>query len=138
MYGYIYITTNKINGIIYIGQHKSKKFTTSYKGSGTLIRRAIEKYGKENFEVHLIEWCETQKDADEKEKYWEKLYGLPNIDIGYNITRGGQDKFFTGMKHTSESRKMMSNKAKKRPHPPTTLGRIVIHKNKDNKYIEKY
>ena len=45
MYGYIYKTTNLINGKIYIGQHKSEEYDSSYYGSGKLIRRAIEKYG---------------------------------------------------------------------------------------------
>lgn len=35
MYGYIYKTTNLINGKIYIGQHKANKFLgQSYLGSG--------------------------------------------------------------------------------------------------------
>ena len=43
MFGYIYKTTNLINGKIYIGQHKSEVFDNSYYGSGKLIGRAITK-----------------------------------------------------------------------------------------------
>ena len=34
MYGYIYITTNLINGMKYIGKHKASMFDPAYKGSG--------------------------------------------------------------------------------------------------------
>lgn len=34
MYGYIYLTTNLINGKKYIGKHKSLTFDDSYFGSG--------------------------------------------------------------------------------------------------------
>lgn len=45
MYGYIYITTNLVNGKKYIGRHKSEVFDESYKGSGLLLSRSIDKYG---------------------------------------------------------------------------------------------
>lgn len=43
----IYITTNLINGKIYIGQsiHSNK----NYLGSGVKLKKAIDKYGTENF-----------------------------------------------------------------------------------------
>lgn len=43
MYGYIYKTTNLINGKIYIGQHKSEEYDSSYYGSGKKILRALKK-----------------------------------------------------------------------------------------------
>ena len=57
MIGYIYKTTNLINGKIYIGQHKSSSFDTNYYGSGKLLIKALKKYGKENFKIELIEGC---------------------------------------------------------------------------------
>ena len=68
MYGYIYETTNLINGKKYIGQHRGS-FDKEYKGSGTLLRRAIKKYGKENFEVKLLEECNNQIHLNEREIY---------------------------------------------------------------------
>jgi len=44
-FGYIYKTTNMINGKIYIGQHKSNNFDLNYIGSGINIKRAIKKFG---------------------------------------------------------------------------------------------
>lgn len=56
MYGYIYKTTNTINGKIYIGQKKSSEFLgVQYLGSGKILKSAINKYGVEAFIVEVIE-----------------------------------------------------------------------------------
>jgi len=48
----IYKTTNLINGKIYIGQ--SFKHNCKYLGSGIFLKRAIKKYGIENFRRNRI------------------------------------------------------------------------------------
>ena len=75
MYGYIYITTNLINGKKYIGQHKAKKrLSVVYKGSGILIKKALEKYGSENFTCELIEWCNSKEALNDREIFWIDYY----------------------------------------------------------------
>ena len=114
MYGYIYKTTNLVNGKIYIGKKKGE-FTTSYKGSGKYLKNALNKYGVENFSVEVIEYCETLHIQNEREKYWIKYYRDLDVDM-YNIASGGDggdlvtclpcedyDKF---VKHISELNKM--------------------------------
>ena len=98
MYGYIYITTNKINGKIYIGQHKAVQYDSWYLGSGTYLRNAIQKYGKENFENHIIQWCISQEELNDKEKYWIKKYNSLDKAVGYNITKGGTNGGIQGLK----------------------------------------
>ena len=44
--GYVYKITNLVNGKIYVGLKSGSKFVNSYWGSGSLIRKAIAKYGK--------------------------------------------------------------------------------------------
>lgn len=88
MYGYIYKTTNLINGKIYIGKRRGV-FTQSYKGSGKYLKNAINKYGVENFKVELLEYCDTLKIQNERERYWIKFYNSQNCKIGYNIASGG-------------------------------------------------
>lgn len=90
MYGYIYKTTNLVNGKIYVGQHKGK-YTPEYLGSGILINRAIEKYGVENFKNEVLEWCTDKDNLCEQEKYWIKtLKPFPNNGKGYNLSAGGE------------------------------------------------
>lgn len=90
-YGYIYKTTNLINSKVYIGQKRSCEFLNEqYLGSGTLLRKALKKYGKENFKVELVEWCASKEDLDQRECYWIEFFNATNLDIGYNIATGGQ------------------------------------------------
>ena len=92
-YGFIYITTNKINGKKYIGQKKYCGNYETYLGSGIALKNAIAKYGRENFTREIIEECETKDELDEREKYWIKYYDATNSDNFYNITNGGDGGF---------------------------------------------
>ena len=90
MYGFIYITTNHVNGKKYIGQKSySQSNWKSYLGSGIYLNRAINKYGKENFSKEIIENCETKEMLDEREKYWIDYYDAVESDDFYNIASGG-------------------------------------------------
>lgn len=90
MFGYIYLTTNLVNKKVYIGQHRADKFEPeSYIGSGTLLWRAIKKYGRENFSCDMLCECLDQDDMDEKERYFIALYNSTDKQVGYNMTDGG-------------------------------------------------
>lgn len=90
MFGYIYKTTNLVNNKIYIGQKRSSVFVESYLGSGKTLKKAIKKYGEDNFSVQLIEWCESKSCLDTQESYWIEQYSSTDKNIGYNIASGGQ------------------------------------------------
>lgn len=89
MFGYIYITTNLINGKRYIGKKESSVFVPEYLGSGKLIKRAIKKYGKENFIVKVLQWCETADKLNQAERYHIKLNNAQQDPMYYNISEGG-------------------------------------------------
>lgn len=87
MYGYIYKTTNTLNSKIYIGKRKGN-FDKNYLGSGRYLLDAVNKYGKLNFNVEIIEWCEDLNDQNQKEIYWIQYYRDLNVPM-YNIANGG-------------------------------------------------
>lgn len=84
----IYKTTNIVNGKIYIGRQLHTNPT--YIGSGTILHRAIKKYGINNFKKEIIEHCSSLSDLNEKEKFWIEKLNSTNKNIGYNIMIGGQ------------------------------------------------
>jgi group I intron endonuclease len=83
-YGYIYITTNKINGNRYIGQHKSVDWDSNYIGSGKLLKRAINKYGIENFACFPLAWAWNENELNDLE-----IDYIAHYKPEYNITNGG-------------------------------------------------
>lgn len=85
---YIYMTTNLINGKKYIGKHKGE-LNDSYLGSGTLLLRAIKKYGKENFKKEILYISKDEKENSIKEKEFIKKYNAVNREDFYNIHEGG-------------------------------------------------
>lgn len=90
MIGYVYCIINNITQETYIGRHnyKSKEKWLDYMGSGTLIKKAIEKYGKDNFSKILIEECENIETLMEREESWINHYK----SIGkaeYNVALSG-------------------------------------------------
>lgn len=89
-YYYLYKTTNLINGNYYVGVHSSDNPETDpYYGSGTLITRAVAKYGRENFKVEILQYFDTWEDALEGERITvnEQLLKDPK---SYNLTLGGR------------------------------------------------
>lgn len=118
-FGYVYKTTNKINGKIYIGLKQRSTFDTSYLGSGDLIQRSIKKYGKDSFYVEVLDWAPDKKSLDLLEQYYITLYRATDRSIGYNIATGGQ-----GGNLGAEVNHRISEKLK--GHPSTLAGKCPI------------
>jgi len=117
MYGYIYKTTNLKNGKYYIGQSRGT-FKPWYLGSGFLLKKAIEKYGRENFSVEVICYAETKRALNELEKKYITKNNALNSKNYYNLHEGGRGgNTFEGKKHKKESRQKMSKSKKGKPSP---------------------
>jgi group I intron endonuclease len=129
-YGVIYKITNLVNGKIYIGQTKQKperrwsrhKHNSKNNINGSLIAKAIRKYGEENFTFETIDHAECTESLNKlEEKYINELNCLtPN---GYNI-----EAYNIGDKIISEDTK-------------TKLAKINTNKKKNNsssKYMGVY
>lgn len=126
--GCIYKITNNINKKIYIGYtttsinkriNKHKNDDIKY---GTLLGRAISKYGWDNFSYEVIIEENDRDKLLQLEQYYIKLYDccvLDGQDKGYNMTRGGEVLYgennpFYKHHHTEETRKLFSEIASKR------------------------
>ena len=127
---YIYKTTNNINNKQYVGyKTKSVKSTLNYYGSGKYLKRAINKYSKENFTKTILyrdiksftKLCHLEREC---------IRLFDTFNNGYNLTKGGEGTL--GRKHTLEYKKYMSllNTGKK-------LSKKTIEKNRQNK-LEYY
>lgn len=84
-FGYIYKTTNNINGKVYIGQSAKSLFNPAYFGSGKLLKQAIKKYGIENFSVEVLTWCSSRDELNTEEIRYISQY----LENSYNLAKGG-------------------------------------------------
>lgn len=86
-YGYVYETTNKINGKKYIGQHKGC-FDLRYLGSGEGLKRAIKKYGPHSFETKVLAWAYSADQLNQLEiQYLNDVDAIRNPNY-YNHCNG--------------------------------------------------
>lgn len=109
-YGFIYITTNKVNGKKYIGQknydiHGKWK---NYLGSGKALLKAIRLYGKDNFEREKIAIAYSPDELNELENHYIKKHNAVNDKSYYNIVEGGGT--VAGLKHSEHTKKILSAK----------------------------
>ena len=88
-YGFIYITINLINKKMYIGQKNFKRWKI-YIGSGSCLKNAIKKHGKENFSRKIIAISRSQDELNELEAYYINLYNAVNSPDYYNVADGGK------------------------------------------------
>ena len=101
--GYIYKTTNKVNGHIYIGKCQSKKIKPNYLGSGKRLKREVKKYGRGSFEQEILCWAVSNDDLCLLEEFYiDKYFDLKNCinikkeSIG-GITTKGTHKYTDGV-----------------------------------------
>lgn len=99
----IYKVTNLINNKIYVGyttktiewrwaEHCRVAFNKNSQDYNELFKKAIRKYGKENFKIEEIERCSSIEELKQREIFWiDKLnsYAFKEGNWGYNSTLGG-------------------------------------------------
>jgi group I intron endonuclease len=108
--GIVYKTINLINGIIYIG--KDSKNDSKYLGSGKHFLRALNKYGKENFNKIIIDIDGNKQELKEKEIFWIRFYDSTNPEIGYNLAWGGEGGSYGPMSEEQKRKLSIANKGK--------------------------
>lgn len=111
----VYKITNLINNKIYIGKSKYNK--CDYYGSGVLIKKAINKYGINNFKKEIVEDCNNNDELNKKERFWINKFNsiVPN---GYNIAFGGEGgDNFTNNPNKEKIKEKISNILKTDKNP---------------------
>lgn len=88
----VYKIVNRVNENSYIGVHKTDNLADGYMGSGVVIKRAIAKYGIENFNKEVLFDFSTYQEALAKEKEIVDDEFLARSDT-YNLRRGGTGGF---------------------------------------------
>lgn len=119
---FIYKITNIVNNKVYIGQTirpVEKRFQRHINDSlnnviDTHFSRAIRKYGKDNFEIEIIDAAESQDELNLKEQYWIRYYNSIDTQYGYNETdalykRGGN----TYQSKTEQEKEIIRDKLSK-------------------------
>lgn len=161
MIGYIYLTINDINNICYIGKRQKPFFDKSYKGSGTRLKLAFNKYGKSKFHSYILEQCDTVDNLCDSEKKWIARFKEMGVEL-YNIGKGGdggnmvdwsampEDRrkaineknrqshlgvknSFYGKHHTEKTKAILREKNKKNVAPPE----LIEHKRKQRSQLPK-
>lgn len=116
----IYKIENIINAKIYIGSSKNIKLRwkqhkcalNNNKHHNTHLNNAWNKYGSDSFKFKIIEYVELNK-LLEREQYFIKYYKCNNHNNGYNKRLICESNL--GWKASKETKKRMSESAKKRP-----------------------
>jgi len=85
----IYKITNIINNKIYIGKHITDNIDDGYMGSGNIIKRAILKYGLDNFEKEILFNMDNENDLNIKEAEIVNAEFI-KLKSNYNLMPGGQ------------------------------------------------
>lgn len=135
MYYTIYKTTNLLNNKIYVGLHITDNLEDDYLGSGTLLKRAVNKYGEINFKREILHILNTREEMASKEAEIVNEEFIARTDT-YNLALGGfgggypcsqetKDKLSAinmGNKHTIEAKDKISK---------AHTGRIVTKETRD-------
>ena len=91
-YHYIYKTTNTLSGKYYIGMHSTDDLNDGYLGSGTLLRRSINKHGKENFNIEILEFLNSRQELAAREREIVSLQEIAKKEC-MNLKVGGEGGF---------------------------------------------
>ena len=105
---YIYMTTNLINGMRYIGKHYGE-LNDGYLGSGTKLKQDIQKFGKENFKKEILYISQTEKENCKKEIEFIAAFNAAESPLFYNIHVGGSGGNTTAG-YSQEDKQKLHNK----------------------------
>lgn len=116
----IYCIENLVNGKMYIGKASNLKKRKSIhfaelRGNyhrNNYLQNSYNKYGEENFNFYVIEYCEKKRLSEKEIKYIRIFDTYCN---GYNMTLGGEGSF--GLNVSEETREKLSKATSGKNNP---------------------
>ena len=136
-YGFIYITTNMVNGMRYLGQKRIEFGIDwhSYLGSGKHLKRAIKKYGKENFHRNIVCFCYSEDELNRAEYDLSVFLNVVEDTSWYNLCYGGCGK--SGYKMSEEQVEKLRQRAieqMKNPEMRRHLSKLAKERNNNDEF----
>lgn len=117
MYFIIYETVNKVNNKKYRGAHVTQNLNDGYMGSGRLLKKALAKYGFENFERTILCECDSIESMFKQEAIFVNAEWV-NDSSTYNLKIGGEGGWDyinkEGLRWNEEKKKLHSIEMKKK------------------------
>lgn len=126
---YVYETINLINNKKYIGVKISNRDYDNYLGSGILLKRAIKKYGKNNFEKRILKEFNNEEEARNYERMLIEAVGAIDSDEYYNLVSGGYGGGVRNHPVTDETKEKIRLSHKLSGHGPSK--EMISRKNKE-------
>lgn len=115
----VYKTTNTLNNKFYIGVHDVNSVNTKrYLGSGNTLKKAIKKYGRENFVRETLAEFDDKVEAYEYERWLVNEYLIGRPDCYNLVTGGAMPPSHKGRALTDEHRNAVSRAQRGVPNPP--------------------
>lgn len=116
----VYVVVNKLNGKMYVGSTErelkirwQKHLVKVNEGSLCTLHKAIRKYGRDNFDIRMIEEYPTREAMLTGEVEYIAHFDTFKSEWGYNDTPGGDGGNTNGGKKFSEEWKSKISKARK-------------------------
>ncbi len=140
MYKIYKITNKKRPSELYVGSSKltlKERYSKHASSKRSSVYPYIQKYGKENFEITVIDYASTKEEALKKEEFWtiflkKQGYFLYNKQVGNKLTEEHIKKISernTGRHVTEKTRRKMSE-AQKGKHLSDEAKRKLSEANK--------
>lgn len=129
-YRYVYVTWCYFDSTYYFGKHVTDRLGDGYIGSGALLKRKIEKYGKEAFARTMLHFAEDDTSLRSMEQWFlDRNVGQPGcMNLSHHSAGStrrcvkrpdllGNDRgrrYWTGRKRTESDKRAKSVSAKER------------------------
>jgi hypothetical protein len=137
-YHYLYKTTNNLSGKYYYGMHSTDNLNDGYHGSGKRLRYSINKYGKENHTIEILQFFSSRQELINKEKELINLNEIAKEEC-MNLMVGGQGGYtHKNKKNHLDAAKKGGQSLKKRLQEDFIFRKQFLDIRKKNNGIDKY